>query len=52
MLHERFKKFTEEHKEDFWYLKSTIAQATEGETDPVLVEEKVMSFALNCHYYQ
>ncbi|KAG2224773.1 hypothetical protein INT45_005297 [Circinella minor] len=51
VLRERFKKFTEEHKEDFWYLESTIAQATKDETDPVSVEEKVMNFALSCHYY-
>ncbi|KAI7855477.1 hypothetical protein BDC45DRAFT_568367 [Circinella umbellata] len=51
VLRERFKKFTETHKQNFWFLDSTKAQATRDGTDPISVEEKVMDFALKCHFY-
>ncbi|KAG2223691.1 hypothetical protein INT45_007269 [Circinella minor] len=51
VLRERFKKFKETHKQNFWYLDSTKAQAIRDGTDPISVEEKVMDFALQCHFY-
>ncbi|KAI9485075.1 hypothetical protein BDB00DRAFT_878104 [Zychaea mexicana] len=51
-LRERFRKFIDVHKKDFWLLDSTKAQAAEEGTDLVSVEEKVMDFALKCDFYQ
>ncbi|KAI9269096.1 hypothetical protein BDA99DRAFT_479143 [Phascolomyces articulosus] len=51
VLRERFKKFAEAHKENFWYLDSTKAQAEKDQTSLLSVEEKVMNFALECNFY-
>ncbi|KAG2218978.1 hypothetical protein INT45_008402 [Circinella minor] len=50
ILRKRFEKFTEDNKENFWYLKSTKEQARMEETSPLSVK-KVINFALECKYY-
>ncbi|KAI7850171.1 hypothetical protein BDC45DRAFT_539529 [Circinella umbellata] len=51
-IKQNFNRLTRVHKKDFWILDSTKERAIENGVEPESVEEKVMQFALSCHYYR